>query len=68
MKALCIKCLNPDALVSMHLDGSGYFECGECGETFHCEEVRRALEGLANWPKLLKWAEAYPDGLKPEAE
>jgi hypothetical protein len=61
MNAICIKCWNVDAVVKMHLDGSGVFECEECGETFECAEVRETLEAMQKgWGRLLKWAEAYP--------
>jgi hypothetical protein len=61
MDAICIKCWNPDALVKMHLDGSGEFECAECEEVFTCKEVRTTLEAMqTQWAKLLEWAEAYP--------
>lgn len=61
MKAMCIKCMNPDALVSMDLDGTCQFRCGECEEEFGCDEVREALEAMQKgWAKLLAWADAYP--------
>lgn len=61
MKAVCIRCWNPDALVQMDLDGSREFECAECNERFTCEEVRDALDAMkAGWEKLIVWAEAYP--------
>jgi hypothetical protein len=61
MNAICIKCWNPDALVKMHLDGSGEFECAECEETFTCEEVKDTLEAMqGKWSKLIGWAESYP--------
>lgn len=61
MKAICIKCWNPDAVVSMDLDGSREFCCIECEERFTCEEVKETLEAMQKgWGKLLKWADAYP--------
>lgn len=64
VNAVCIKCWNPDALVKMHLDATGDFECGECEETFTCEEVRDCLDAMKNqWEKLIGWAESYPGGL-----
>lgn len=69
MNPICVACWNPDALVVMHLDGSGYFECQECNETFHCEAVREKLDAMkAGWEKMLKWAESYPGGIKPRAD
>lgn len=61
MNAVCIKCWNPEALVKLHMDGSGEFECGECEETFTCAEVRETLEAMqTKWAKLIGWAESYP--------
>ena len=61
MHAICIKCWDPEALVKMHLDGSGAFECAECEESFTCEEVRGALDAMQKgWGKLIRWAESYP--------
>lgn len=61
MNAICIKCWNPDALVKLHMDGSGVFECEECGETFECGEVRDTMEAMqTKWARLIGWAEAYP--------
>jgi hypothetical protein len=61
MNAICIKCWSPEALVKMHLDGSGDFECDECGETFTCQEVRDTLEAVqGKWSRLIGWAESYP--------
>jgi hypothetical protein len=65
VNAICIKCWNPDALVKMHMDGSGVFECAECGEEFKCEEVRETMEAMrAGWEKLIGWAESYPKSEK----
>jgi hypothetical protein len=48
------------------MDGTGYFECAECEETFHCEEVETTLEAMKNqWESLLTWVKAYPGGVKP---
>ncbi|VTU02763.1 unnamed protein product [Gemmataceae bacterium] len=61
MNAVCIKCWNPEAVVKMHLDGSGDFECAECEETFSCAEVKDCLKAMQErWGKLMKWVEAYP--------
>jgi hypothetical protein len=61
MKAICIKCWNPDALVSMDLDGTGEFECHACEERFTCEEVRQTLDAMkTSWERLIGWAESYP--------
>jgi hypothetical protein len=61
MKAICIKCWNPDALVTMDLDGSGKFHCTECEEDFDRDEVRECLDAMARrWKRLLAWADAYP--------
>lgn len=61
MKAICIKCWNPDALVKLHCDGSGMFECAECGEEFDRDAVHSALAAMRKgWAKLIKWADAYP--------
>jgi len=61
MKALCIKCWDPEAVVNMDLDGTCQFECRECGETFDRGEVRAALDAMRKgWAKLLAWADAYP--------
>ena len=61
MNAICIKCWDKDALVKMHLDGSGDFECNTCDETFTCAEVRDTLAAMqGKWAKLLGWAESYP--------
>lgn len=61
MNAICIKCWNPDARVDLHCDGSGTFECTECGETFDRDDVRVTLEAMQKgWAKLIKWADAYP--------
>ncbi len=69
MRAICIKCWDEDALVTMHLDGSDTFECAECGEKFSCSDVRDTLRAMRNaWEKLLVWAEAYPkDDAEPKA-
>jgi hypothetical protein len=61
MNAVCIKCWNPDALVKLHMDGSGEFECDECEETFTCADVRKTMEAMQTaWAKLVGWAESYP--------
>lgn len=61
MKAICIKCWNPDAVVRMDLDGSKEFVCVECEETFSCQEVKDTLAAMQKgWSKLLTWAESYP--------
>lgn len=61
MTAICIKCWDGDALIKMHLDGSGEFECSACDATFNCEEVRDTLAAMqGRWAKLIGWAEAYP--------
>jgi hypothetical protein len=67
MNAICIKCWDPEALVKLHMDGSGVFECNECEETFACSEVRDTLAAMqGKWAKLIGWAEAYPQ--EEEAE
>ena len=69
MRAVCIKCWDADSLVKLHCDGSGYFECEGCGETFHCAEVREVLSATRErWEKLIKWAEAYPGGVAEPTE
>jgi hypothetical protein len=61
MRAICIKCWDPDALVKLHMDGSGDFECAECDESFTCEEVRETMEAVqGRWAKLIGWVESYP--------
>lgn len=61
MKAICIKCWNPDAVVCMDLDGSQDFRCLECDEVFGCGDVRDALDAMQKgWAKLIGWAESYP--------
>ncbi|MDY3555280.1 hypothetical protein R5W24_004421 [Gemmata sp. JC717] len=66
MKAACIKCWNPDALVTMDLDGSALFRCSECEEEFTRDDVRGALEAVQRgWSRLLAWADAYPQA-EPE--
>ena len=68
MNAICIKCWNPDAVVTMDLDGTCDFHCVECDETFTCEEVRKTLEAMQKgWGKLLKWAESYPQAEEAKA-
>jgi hypothetical protein len=65
MRAICIKCWNPDALVTMDLDGTKQFRCTECEEEFECKEVRETLEAMkAGWEKLIGWAESYPGEAK----
>lgn len=65
MKAICIECWNQDAVVSMHLDGSKDFRCGECEAEFTCEDVRGKLAAMQQgWDRLLKWADAYPTETK----
>lgn len=68
MKAICIKCWDADAVVTMDLDGSREFECRECSERFTVEEVRDALDAMkAGWDKLIGWAESYPAEEETEA-
>lgn len=64
MGAICIKCMNPDAIVKLHLDGSRDLECGECGEVFKCEDVRAAMDAMKNWEKLLPLIEAFPEQIQ----
>lgn len=53
MKAICIKCWNPDAVVTMDLDGTKEFQCVECEERFTCGDVRETLEAMKKgWEKL----------------
>lgn len=61
MRAICVECWNPEALVGMDLDGSGTFRCGECSAEFTCVDVRSKLEAMKKgWDRLLKWADSYP--------
>lgn len=61
MRAICIRCWNPESVVKMHLDGSGDFECSECQETFGPDEVEAAFSSAkAAWSRILEWARAYP--------
>lgn len=61
MRAICVECWNPDALVMLDMDGSGNFRCDTCEAEFTCEDVRAKLEAMqAGWSKLLTWAESYP--------
>jgi hypothetical protein len=61
MRAICVECWNPDALVRMSLDGDSVFRCDECEAEFGCDDVRAKLEAMqAGWAKLLTWAESYP--------
>jgi hypothetical protein len=61
MNAICIKCWNPDAMVTMDMDGTCLFHCGECNEDFTPDEVRESLKEMqSKWGKLLKWVDAYP--------
>lgn len=66
MKAICVECWDPDANVTLDMDGTGQFRCQGCDAEFTCEEVREKLEAMQKgWGKLLAWAESYP---KEEAE
>lgn len=61
MNAICIKCWDPDATVTMDLDGSCLFRCRDCDEEFEPSEVRDCLQAMqGKWARLLKWADAYP--------
>jgi hypothetical protein len=61
MNAVCIKCWDVSALVTMDLDGSREFVCTGCEERFTCDEVNECLAAMQKgWAKLIKWAESYP--------
>lgn len=60
-KAICIKCWDADAVVSIDLDGTRDFHCAGCNETFTADEARAAIDGVKKgWEKLIAWVDAYP--------
>lgn len=61
MKAVCIKCHDADAVVTMDVDGTCLFHCGGCDEDFTPDDVRAHLKAQQDmWVPLLKWVDAYP--------
>jgi hypothetical protein len=63
---VCIKCQDPDACVSLDLDGSDNFRCLACEEEFTVADVEAWLESTDAWRKMLTWVRACP-ARKPEA-
>lgn len=59
----CFKCDN-DTVIKFHCDGTGYFDCEACGETYNMAEARDFVEEMktqaAKWSKVLAWAETFP--------
>lgn len=63
MNLTCIKC-GVEGLIKLHLDDCQTFECGECDETFTCDEVRDVVN---QWGRMLAWVEAAPVNAEAEA-
>lgn len=60
-RAVCIKCFDFDAFVTLDLDGSEVFRCNGCDAEFGPADVRQALHAMhQGWVKLLQWVEQYP--------
>jgi hypothetical protein len=57
MNAICLKCLDPDAVLKLDLADGNTISCESCNEEFSVIDVRRVLDG---WAKLLPWLEANP--------
>ncbi len=57
----CLVCGDDDALVKLHLDGDGVFECDDCGKCFTIEEVKASPRARSlPWSRIIPWVEAYP--------
>lgn len=59
----CFKC-DDDTVIKFHCDGTGYFECEACGETWDAKEaqdfVQMMKDHAARWEKLLAWTATFP--------
>lgn len=60
-KLTCIECGDPDATVSMSLDGQHTCTCSSCDAEFTPAEAVRALTAkLEQWRAVAEWADAFP--------
>jgi Zn ribbon nucleic-acid-binding protein len=55
---LCVKCGDPDAVVSLNLNNLQEVECRSCGETYSAREAAEsAAESARRWLAVARWVE-----------
>lgn len=57
---VCIKCQDPDAIVSLDLDHLENFHCNECNEDFGLEEVQEYIDRGRAWERVAAWIQLAP--------
>jgi hypothetical protein len=57
MNAICPRCLDAAAEVTLNVADGATLTCASCNEEFTVSDVRALVDG---WAKLLPWLEAHP--------
>jgi hypothetical protein len=59
---VCIKCLDPEAVVRLDLGAGNVnsFTCTGCDEEFTGAEIQAILNAAGAWHRVLTWANDYP--------